>query len=338
MLKNLLITGGVGFIGINATEEFLSSSEFEKIIVLDDLKFNQNPKNIFIFHNPKINFVKGDIRDSFLVSNILEEFNITHIVHLAAESHVDESIKSPEKFINTNILGTFNLLDSFKNHWLKNGMSDSWRFLYISTDEVFGSLSECDEPFNEISLHNPSSPYSASKSAGEQIVKAWYKTYQIPVIVMNCTNNYGPYQYSDKLIPVVIKSILKSQDIPIYGNGKNVRDWLYVKDNCAAIRMTLLGGKIGNSYCVGAESTISNIELIKIICSKFDGIKKTDLKMGSFSNVRFVKDRPGHDYKYSVNNEKIKKEIGWKPIYSFNKGLTETIEWFLKNKKWLFKH
>ena len=338
MLKNLLITGGAGFIGINATEEFLSSSPFEKLIILDDLKFGQNPEDVLIFQNPKINFVKGDIRNSFLVSNILEEFNITHIVHLAAESHVDESIKNPEKFVNTNILGTFKLLETFKKHWIKNGMLDSWRFLYISTDEVFGSLNEFDKPFHEDSLHNPSSPYSASKSAGEQIVNAWYKTYKLPVIIMNCTNNYGPYQYPDKLIPVVIKSILRSQEIPVYGNGQNIRDWIYVKDNCAAIRMILLAGQIGNSYCVGVDSKISNIELIKIICSKIDHFLKVDGKVPSFSKVKFINDRPGHDYKYSVNNQKIKKEIGWEPIYSFDKGLTETIEWILKNKEWLFKH
>jgi len=336
LLKNLLITGGVGFIGINAIEEFLLNSEFEQIIIIDDLKFGQKPKDISIFNNIKIIFIKGDINDSKLLLNLLRNFNISHIVHLAAESHVDESIINPEKFITTNILGTFNLLESFKKYWLENGMPESWRFLYISTDEVFGSISEYEEPFNENSLHNPSSPYSASKSSGEQLVKAWYKTYKLPVIIINSTNNYGPYQYADKLIPVVIKSILKGQNIPVYGNGENIRDWIYVKDNCAAIRMTLLNGHIGNSYCVGAESTISNIELIKIICSKIDSLPTLKVKVPSFSMVKFIKDRPGHDFKYSIKNNKIKEEIGWAPKYNLNKGLTETIKWFLRNKKWLF--
>ncbi len=335
MNKNLLITGGVGFIGINATEEFLKKSSFGKIIVLDALKFGQDPYKIPIFHEERITFVKGDINNKNLIDNILKNYNITHLAHLAAESHVDDSIANPNEFVYSNINGTFNLLEAFRTHWKKNGSLPDWRFLFLSTDEVFGSLSESDLPFNESSIHNPSSPYSASKSSAEQLTKAWNKTYKLPIIILNCTNNYGPYQYSNKLIPVIIKSILNGEKIPVYGNGKNIRDWIYVKDHTEAIRLLLEKGKVGDSYCIGSNSEISNIDLIKIICNYMDSFDIPFKVKNSFSLVDFVEDRLGHDYRYAISNKKIKEEIGWAPKFKLKNELKNVLIWYLENKKWL---
>lgn len=333
--KNLLITGGVGFIGINATKEFLLNDSFEKLIILDLLKYGQNIEKISIFEDKRIIFINGDINDKELVNELLAKHEITHIAHLAAESHVDYSITNPNEFVYSNINGTFNLLEAFRLHWNTNGNLPEWRFLYLSTDEVFGSLDEFDNAFDESSNHNPSSPYSASKSSAEQLAKAWNKTYNMPILIINCTNNYGPYQYSDKLIPVIIKSILKGEKIPLYGNGKNIRDWIHVKDHCKAIRMILEKGIVGNSYCVGSDSEISNLDLIKIVCDQMDEFYSSSRKEKSFSLLEFTKDRLGHDFRYSVNSKKIRDEIGWSPKYKLKEGLQDTISWFLNNKFWL---
>ena len=336
MNKNLLITGGVGFIGINATQEFFLNSSFENIIILDALKYGQNPSEIPIFTNRRITFIKGDINDRGLIDQIFTNYKITHLVHLAAESHVDNSITNPNAFVNSNINGTFNLLEAFRFHWNLNANRNDWRFLYLSTDEVFGSLnSSVDNAFDELSIHNPSSPYSASKSSAEQLTKAWHKTYDLPIITINCTNNYGPYQFSDKLIPLVIKNVLKGDTIPVYGDGKNIRDWIYVKDHCQAIRILLEKGKVGESYCVGANSEISNIDLIKIICEEMDGLDLSLKEKNSFELVEFTKDRLGHDFRYAINTHKINKNIGWYPKYNLRDGIKNVINWYLSNKIWL---
>jgi len=335
LYKNILITGGAGFIGINATKEFLINSSFEKIIVLDDLKLGQKIEYISIFKDKRITFIKGDINNKELISNLFEQFKISHIVHLAAESHVDNSIKNPNDFVYSNILGTFNLIELFRLNWYKNGRPPEWRFLYLSTDEVFGSLDSIQDPFNESSKHNPSSPYSASKSSAEQLVKAWNKTYKLPIIVINCTNNYGPYQYAEKLIPVVIKNILEGREIPVYGNGNNVRDWIHVADHCEGIRMVLEKGRVGESYCIGSNSEISNIELIKLICEKLDLLNINLKVIPSFGLVKFTKDRLGHDFRYALSYEKIKNEIQWVPKYKLSDGLNDVISWYLKNPNWL---
>ncbi len=335
MYKNLLITGGVGFIGINATEEFLSQSSFNKLIILDSLKYGQNIEKIEFFSNKRITFIKGDINDKELVLRLFSKYEITHVAHLAAESHVDHSINSPNDFIYSNINGTFNLLEAFRYHWNKNDNSPNWRFLYLSTDEVFGSLNKFDKPFDEFSIHDPSSPYSASKSSAEQLSKAWYKTYDLPIIILNCTNNYGPYQYSDKLIPLVIKRILNGDKIPVYGDGKNIRDWIHVKDHCRAIRMIIDKGKIGDTYCVGSNSEISNIDLIRIICEQLEELSIAYKKEKSLSLLEFTKDRLGHDFRYAINSNKIRSTIDWKPKFNLKNGLKNTISWYLNNKMWL---
>ena len=335
MYKNILITGGVGFIGINATKEFLINSSFEKIIVLDDLKLGQKIEYISMFKNKRIIFIKGDINNQKLISAIFKDFEISHIVHLAAESHVDNSINHPNEFVYSNILGTYNLIELFRLNWYEHGRPPGWRFLYLSTDEVFGSLDNKDDPFNESSKHNPSSPYSATKSSAEQLVKAWNKTYGLPIIVINCTNNYGPYQYAEKLIPLVIKNILEGKEIPVYGNGNNVRDWIHVSDHCKGIRMVLEKGKIGESYCIGSNSEITNIDLIRLICNKLDALDINLKVIPSFKLVNFTRDRLGHDFRYALSCEKIKNEIKWEPKYKLSEGLNDAINWYLENPKWL---
>ena len=335
MEKNLLITGGVGFIGLNATEEFLLDTSFQKIVIIDALKYDQKIEKIAIFLDPRIHFIKGDINDRELIDKTLIKYKITHIVHLAAESHVDNSIANPNQFIYSNINGTFNLLEAFKNYWNLCGNQKHWRFLFLSTDEVFGSLNTFDKPFDELSIHNPSSPYSASKSSAEQLTRAWFKTYNLPVVIINCTNNYGPYQYKDKLIPVIIKSILRGKKIPVYGDGTNIRDWIHVKDHCRAIKILLEKGRIGDSYCVGANAEISNINLINIICKEMDQLQIGFNKNDSYSLIEFTKDRLGHDFRYAINTNKINKEIGWNPRYQLRDGIKDVIKWYLDNKGWL---
>lgn len=333
---NILVTGGAGFIGSNFLRYVINLNIFNRIIVIDDLTYASKIKTIQdLINNKQINFVKGNILDENLIHEILDNNYITHVIHFAAESHVDKSIENPYQFLETNILGTYNLLQKFLLHWNLNKSPNNWCFLHVSTDEVFGSLKIEDVPFNENSKYDPRSPYSASKAASDHLLKSWFNTYSFPGIVSNCSNNYGPFQHPEKLIPLTISKILNGQTIPIYGKGINIRDWLFVDDHCEALLCILLNGKKGESYCVGGNSEISNLELVKLICSIIQR-SKVDLPIENlFSQIKFVSDRPGHDLRYAIDSSKISKELGWKAKYKLVDGLEKTINWYLNNRQWL---
>ncbi|MBN8827978.1 MAG: dTDP-glucose 4,6-dehydratase [Sphingobacteriia bacterium] len=323
-ISNLLVTGGLGFIGSNFVNLF---SDKYNIIILDKYTYAANEKNI-IPKNVKI--IKGDIGDIPLVTKLLEENNIQAIVNFAAESHVDNSINSPKEFINTNIVGTYNLLNSALDYF-KNFNKSEFRFLHVSTDEVFGSLNLDEEAFTENSQYKPNSPYSASKAASDHLVRAWFHTYGLPTIITNCSNNYGPNQHTEKLIPNMIKCALSNKPLPVYGNGKNIRDWIFVNDHCHGINLALTKGRIGETYCFGGEAEKQNLEVVNAICEALDSIKpKTDGKSYK-SQISFVTDRPGHDFRYAINNSKAYNELGYKLQYNFSQGLEFTVKWYLSN-------
>ena len=333
--KSLLITGGAGFIGSNFIKYWSKKYPTDQILVIDKLTYAGNINNILdLINKKKVIFKEGDICDSFLIKEILEENNISYLVNFAAETHVDSSIKNPEYFIRTNINGTYNLLNSFKFHWEKKNKPESMRFLQISTDEVFGSLSLTDPPFTEKSPHKPRSPYSASKSSGDHLSKAWFHTYGIPILISNCSNNYGPYHYPEKLIPLTITNILRNKSIKIYGDGKNIRDWLFVNDHCSALDKILIYGKAGSNYCIGGDNEISNIDLVNIICEIIDSKEIIKTNSSSKNLISFVRDRPGHDLRYSINSTKLKKDFNWEPEVKLKDGLEDTIKWYLDNKNW----
>lgn len=316
----LLVTGGAGFIGSNFILYWLKKYPQDTIINLDKLTYAGNLENLrSVEKNPRYHFVKGDISNPILVNDLIKKVDI--IVHFAAESHVDRSIKEPAPFIKTNIIGTYVLLEAA----LKNGKK---RFHHISTDEVFGTLSlKSKEKFNEKTPYHPRSPYSASKAASDHLVRAYYYTYNLPITISNCSNNFGPFQYPEKLIPLTITNILEGKKIPIYGDGNYVRDWLYVEDHCRAIDLIIDKGKIGETYLIGGlTKDITNIKLVKLILKL---MKKQEKKY-----IKFVEDRPGHDRRYSINWSKIKKELGWRPQYSFLQALKLTIDWYKNNYQW----
>lgn len=307
----LLITGGAGFIGSNFIHYRLVKYPDDKIVNLDLLTYAGNLENLKeVENNPNYQFVKGDICDRNLVNNLVKDVEV--IVHFAAESHVDRSIKSSEPFVRTNVLGTQILLDAAKN----NG---NIRFHHISTDEVFGSLGPNDPKFNEQTLYDPHSPYSASKAASDHLVRAYYHTHKLPVTISNCSNNYGPRQHPEKIIPLFITNLLQNKKVPVYGRGQNIRDWLYVEDHCRAIDLIIQRGKIGETYCVGGNNEISNIELTKMLIQLLG-------KDESF--IEYVTDRKGHDFRYAIDTSKIEKELGWRPEVDFEEGLKRTVEWY----------
>ena len=345
-MKTYLITGGAGFIGSNFVKYILKKHKNGiKLIVLDKLTYAGNLKTL---ENEldKIEFIKGDIRDWELVSKIFSENNIDYVINFAAESHVDRSIENPQLFLQTNILGAQNLLDVAKNNWEeKEGLyKEGVRFLQISTDEVYGSLDEVSY-FTEQTPINPRSPYSASKASADMIVQAYRETYKFPINITRCSNNYGPYQFPEKLIPLIIKNILEGKDLPVYGDGKNVRDWVYVEDHCKAIDLILEKGKIGEIYNIGGSTEKQNIEIVKIIIDiikdlinknqKYLSILKTDLSNINYDLIKYVKDRKGHDQRYAVDSTKIKNELSWYPETNFENGITKTIEWYLNNQDWI---
>lgn len=314
----LLVTGGAGFIGSNFILYLLRKHPDYQIINLDKLTYAGNLENLKeVEDNPHYQFVKGDICDADLVNQLVKECDV--VVHFAAESHVDRSILDPGIFVKTNVLGTITLLNACRNNGLK-------RFHQISTDEVFGSL-ELDEKrkFNENSPYNPHSPYSASKAAADHFVRAYYHTYNLPVTISNCSNNFGPYQFPEKLIPLFVTNLLEGKKVPLYGDGLNVRDWLYVEDHCEAIDLILEKGKIGETYCIGGDNEKSNIEITRFILK--------ELGFGE-EMIEYVKDRPGHDRRYAIDSSKIKKELGWKPKHSFDEAMKKTIEWYKNNRDW----
>ena len=329
----ILVTGGAGFIGSNFVLNWLSTQN-EGLINLDSLSYAADLNNLeSISENKEYFFIKGSIEDQNLIEQILEKYNPRAVINFAAETHVDRSIEDPEIFIKTNILGTFHLLNASLKFWKKISLDNQkkFKFLHISTDEVFGSLSLEDEKSNELSPYKPNSPYSASKAASDHLVRAWGETYKLPVITTNCTNNYGPHQFPEKLIPLLIHNCLNNKKLPIYGNGENVRDWLYVEDHCEAIKEVLVKGSIGETYNIGGNNEKTNIEIVKTVCSTLDEIKPRKNNSSYKELITFVEDRSGHDFRYSLDISKIKKELNWQPQETFESGIRKTILWYLEN-------
>tara|TARA_B100000575_G_C23143382_1_gene666266 strand:+ start:705 stop:1784 length:1080 start_codon:yes stop_codon:yes gene_type:complete len=349
----ILVIGGAGFIGTNFVfRKLQSTSDKEEIVVMDSLTYSGNLDNFKSIKNNKFfTFIQGDITKEEDIENILKKYRPRSIINFAAETHVDRSITSPDIFIQTNIIGVYNLLkhclnyyqtlpqESNEKHQPENFVSKkTFRFIQISTDEVYGSLSSSEPSFTEDHPFRPNSPYSASKASGDHLVRSWVKTFGFPAIITNCSNNYGPYQYPEKLIPLVINNCLNGKKIPIYGDGTQIRDWLYVDDHCAAVDRVLKVGEIGQTYNIGGQCECSNIDLVNLVCSTLDDCVE---KRGIHANLNFkelityVKDRPGHDYRYSINAEKIESRLNWRPTVDLKRGIRKTIEWYLQNKDWI---
>ena len=326
---SMLVTGGAGFIGANFIRYVLEHEPEIFIINLDKLTYAGSVDHLnHLTHPKRHHFICGDINDSALVRHILQHHHIDTIVHFAAESHVDRSIKSPTTFVETNVLGTLNLLEAARHHWfeIEKCPPSHCRFHHISTDEVYGSLNPRDPGFTETTAYDPRSPYSASKAGSDHLVKAYHHTYQLPITISNCSNNYGPYQHAEKFIPTIIQACLNWQRIPIYGNGKNIRDWLYVEDHCQGILNILHGGKIGETYNLGGNNEWENIQLARHICEQFDRMHPRSQSYTSL--LEFITDRPGHDFRYAINIEKINRELGWQPQTSFKNGIEKTISFY----------
>ena len=329
----MLVTGGCGFIGANFVRYLLTESDFTgRIINVDKLTYAGNPENLADIekdYNDRYTFIKADVCDGPRMAEIFERYGIDSVCHFAAESHVDRSIVKPDAFIQTNIIGTFNLLESARIH--QNRMI---LFHHISTDEVYGSLGR-EGYFKETTPYKPNSPYSASKAASDHLVRAYYKTYGLPMTISNCSNNYGPYQFPEKLIPLVILNALEGKSLPVYGDGRNVRDWLYVKDHCIAIWTIMKNGTVGETYNVGGNSEVENIKVVEMICDILD--EKTPLSDGRSRRelIAFVKDRPGHDLRYAIDFSKLNKNLNWCPTQSLETGIRDTIQWYMDNRKWV---
>jgi dTDP-glucose 4,6-dehydratase len=333
----LLVTGGAGFIGANFVLDWLAASD-EPLINLDKLTYAGNPETLASLQgDARHQLVQGDIGDTALVSRLLAEHRPRAVVNFAAESHVDRSIHGPGEFIHTNIVGTFNLLEAVRGYWgeLPDTDKAGFRFLHVSTDEVYGSLAKGDPAFSETHRYEPNSPYSASKAASDHLVRAWHHTYGLPVLTTNCSNNYGPYHFPEKLIPLMIVNALAGKPLPVYGDGMQIRDWLYVKDHCSAIRRVLEAGRLGEVYNVGGWNEKPNIEIVQTICQLLDEMRpKAD--GGSYaSQITYVTDRPGHDRRYAIDARKLEAELGWKPAETFDTGIRKTVEWYLANPEWV---
>jgi dTDP-glucose 4,6-dehydratase len=332
-MKNILVTGGCGFIGTNFIRYLLKESDFSgRVINVDKLTYAGNPENLFDIERDfpeRYIFVKADICDRDGIAKLFNDYEIDTVCHFAAESHVDRSIVSPDAFIKTNIVGTFNLLELAKSNQDRLQL-----FYHISTDEVFGSLGK-EGFFTEETPYRPNSPYSASKAASDHLVRAYYKTYGLPVIISNCSNNYGPYQFPEKLIPLIILNALEGKPLPVYGDGRYVRDWLYVRDHCIAIWELMRNGKRGNMYNIGGNNEVENIRLVEMICDILDGLQKRKDHKSRRELITFVKDRPGHDRRYAIDSTKLKRELGWIPEESLETGILKTIKWYLDNQEWV---
>lgn len=333
----ILVTGGAGFIGSNFVLDWMQNSD-ECVINLDKLTYAGNLNNIkTLMDNQKHIFVEGDIQNYDLVLSLLTKYHVNAIVHFAAESHVDRSINDPEEFINTNVIGTFRLLQATRHYLsgLDEHKKQQFRFLHVSTDEVFGSLGAEDPAFTELSQYEPNSPYSASKASADHFVRAYHHTYGLPVITTNCSNNYGPYQFPEKLIPLSLCNALSGKPIALYGNGQQIRDWLYVKDHCSAIRLVLEKGRIGEVYAIGGCNNQTNQSIVETICGLLDQKKPREDGHSYSEQITYVTDRPGHDTRYAIDISKIKKELGWKPSVDFEVGIEKTIDWYLDNQDWV---
>lgn len=334
----ILVTGGAGFIGGNFVLDWLSNPTSEAIINLDKLTYAGNLATLEPLKDDSRHiFIHGDIGDQALVAKLLAEYRPRAIVNFAAESHVDRSVHEPLDFVQTNIVGTFNLLECAREYWnaLEGDAKQQFRFHHVSTDEVYGSLSATDPAFTENHSYEPNSPYSASKAASDHLVRAWFHTYGLPVVTTNCSNNYGPYHFPEKLIPLVILNALNSKPLPIYGDGQQVRDWLYVGDHCSAIREVLAKGKLGETYNIGGWNEKANLDVVKTICLILDQLKPRADGNSYANQITFVKDRPGHDRRYAIDASKVEREFGWKPAETFESGVRKTIQWYLDNPRWI---
>ncbi|WP_271025468.1 dTDP-glucose 4,6-dehydratase [Rhizobium sp. RCAM05973] len=333
----ILVSGGAGFIGGNFILDWLRRDD-ETVINLDKLTYAGNLDTLRGLNGDNRHvFVHGDIGDRRLVDTLLATHNPRAVINFAAESHVDRSIHGPGDFIQTNVVGTFNLLEAVRGHWngLPGDEKPAFRFLHVSTDEVYGTLSKDDAPFNELNRYEPNSPYSASKAASDHLVRAWHHTYGLPVLTTNCSNNYGPYHFPEKLIPLVILNALSGKNLPIYGDGQQIRDWLYVRDHCSAIRRVLEAGRVGETYNVGGWNEKPNLDVVHTICAILDELRPKADGTRYRDQIAFVKDRPGHDRRYAIDARKLERELGWKPEETFETGIRKTIEWYLGNQDWV---
>ena len=334
----ILVTGGAGFIGGNFVLDWLKEPKTEGIINLDKLTYAGNLATLDSLKSDSRHvFVHGDICDQELVTRLLREYQPRAIVNFAAESHVDRSIHGPAEFIETNVMGTFHLLECARAYWkdLPESQQKNFRFHHVSTDEVYGSLSVEAPAFTETHSYEPNSPYSASKAASDHLVRAWFHTYGLPVLTSNCSNNYGPYHFPEKLIPLVILSAINGKSLPIYGDGQQVRDWLYVGDHCSAIHEVLANGKPGETYNIGGWNEKANIDVVKTICQILDGLRPRADGKSYAEQITFVKDRPGHDRRYAIDASKIARELGWKPKETFDSGIQKTVQWYIDNSVWV---
>ena len=333
----ILVTGGAGFIGSNFVLDWLAGSD-EGVVNVDKLTYAGNLQNLdAVSANPNHKFVQADIGDNAVLAGLLAQYQPRAVVNFAAESHVDRSITGPAAFIETNVLGTFHLLESVRAYWsaLPETEKTAFRFLHVSTDEVYGTLSKTDPAFTETKAYEPNSPYSASKAASDHLVRAWHHTYGLPVLTTNCSNNYGPYHFPEKLIPLMIVNALAGKSLPVYGDGMQVRDWLYVKDHCSAIRRVLEAGTLGETYNVGGWNEMPNIDIVNHVCGLLDELRPRADGASYSTQITYVKDRPGHDRRYAIDARKIERELGWKPAETFDTGIRKTVEWYLANGEWL---
>lgn len=333
----ILVTGGAGFIGSNFVIDWLAASD-EPLINLDKLTYAGNLQNLAeIEGDPRHIFVQGDIGDKTLIAELLAKHQPRAIVNFAAESHVDRSITGPDDFIQTNIVGTFNMLECVRAYWsaLPEAEKTAFRFLHVSTDEVYGSLAPDAPAFTENHPYEPNSPYSASKAASDHLVRAYHHTYGLPVLTTNCSNNYGPYHFPEKLIPLMIVNALAGRPLPVYGDGMQIRDWLFVKDHCSAIRRVLEAGKLGETYNVGGWNEKANIDIVKTVCGLLDNLQPRKDGQSYSEQITYVTDRPGHDRRYAIDASKIERELGWKPAETFETGIRKTIDWYLTHGDWV---
>lgn len=333
----ILVTGGAGFIGSNFVMDWLAQSD-EPVLNLDKLTYAGNLQNLASLEGDSRHvFVQGDIGDKALVSSLLQQYRPRAILNFAAESHVDRSISGPDDFIQTNIVGTFNLLEATRGWWmsLPEQEKQDFRFLHVSTDEVYGSLAPDAPAFTEMHPYEPNSPYSASKAASDHLVRAYQHTYGLPTLTTNCSNNYGPYHFPEKLIPLMIVNALAGKPLPVYGDGMQIRDWLYVKDHCSAIRRVLEAGRVGETYNVGGWNEKANIDIVKLICERLDTLRPRTDGQSYAAQITYVTDRPGHDRRYAIDARKIERELGWKPQETFDTGIAKTIAWYLEHPEWV---
>lgn len=334
-MKTILVTGGLGFIGSNFIRMLLSQNHCDLVINLDKQTYAGNPENLEEFvHHDSYKFVQADICDQETVADVLSKYQVDAIVNFAAESHVDRSIDGPEPFVQTNVVGTLRLLEATKSY-LSNSTpakKESFRFVHVSTDEVYGSLELSDPAFSESTPYAPNSPYSASKASADHLVRAYHHTFGLPVLTTNCSNNYGPYQFPEKLIPLMILNACEGKALPIYGDGSNIRDWLHVEDHCSGILAVLTKGRVGETYCIGGASEKTNVEVLDALCEILDELHP---KGAPHSQLKtFVKDRPGHDHRYAIDFSKIENELGWQPSYTFKEGVKQTVEWYINHQEW----